>query len=100
MHLKDLDIDIPYRTTNATYVKGSSPRELASKMTQPGRNFFKYISYTVGTRILYRFQISTASNMNLWGEEIMAINTDMGRTSKSHKLLKNLFSFLSETIAL
>ena len=24
MHLKDLDIDIPYRTTNATYSKGSS----------------------------------------------------------------------------
>ena len=78
----------------------NSQRELASKMTQPGRNFFKYISYTVGTRILCRFQISTASNINLWGEEIMIINTDMGRTSKSHKLLKNLFSFLSETIAL
>ena len=24
MHLKDLDIDMPYRTTNATYSKGSS----------------------------------------------------------------------------
>ena len=24
MHLKDLDIDIPYRTTNGTYGKGSS----------------------------------------------------------------------------
>ena len=24
MYLKDLDIDIPYRTTNSTYIKGSS----------------------------------------------------------------------------
>ena len=30
----------------------------------------------------------------------MTLNTDMGRTSKNQELLKNLFIFLDETIAL
>ena len=30
----------------------------------------------------------------------MTLNTDMGRTSKNQELLKNLFTFLNETIAL
>ena len=34
------------------------------------------------------------------GRKIMAINTNIGRTSKSHKRLKNLILFLSEIIGL
>ena len=78
----------------------NNPRELASKITQPGRNFSKNMSYTVGTIISCTFEIPTATNMNLWIVKVMTTNTDMDRTSKSHRLLKNLFIFLSETITL
>ena len=66
---------------------------------------FQNISYTVRTRISCRFQKSIGRGGegvggDGGGRKIMTINTNIGRTSKSHKRLKNLILFFSEIIRL
>ena len=72
-----------------------NPTELASKMAQPGGSFFKNIFLQTRILLTPEFYLQHGS----LARNIMTLNTDMGRRSKSQELLKTLFIFLSETIA-
>ena len=73
-------------------------------MAQPGRNFSKtyHTPFEPKFHVDYKNLLGGGGGVGGGGggRKIMAINTNIGRTSKSHKRLKNLIHFLSEIIGL